>query len=631
MKPSSSTRRCLNWKHVLPQAALFFATFAIVSVALHAADPERPQRVSEESKLQEPYSNSNTFTSSTRNYGYKVWFGTGTLVHSHVGLTAAHVVFDDRSLYWNNENTFFGKQMTGVKTWSKYSNASASYGKLTSDHAYWPFNLDFAAAYRVGEPISNQYASFVVHDPGSVSPLGEDTDKLIIGFPRDPEFVPQGDRAAMHAIGPKNWKFYDVLNEIFTRDLDPYGYSLATYQVDNVVVYGGISGGPVYIHDPYDNRWLQAAIVTGGSTPSNKDSFTITREIDLAAHELIESAMEASGAGYVKRPSSIAAVVEGGNIVIRWESPYFAHWEVARHDGRGWSQLGVFTSPEGENPELIDTSAEPGTQYLYKARAVGLASPTPWSPIVSAQLAGANRSLGWAVGAPRLSWTTGGNAPWYIGSNNAVSGRIGNEAQSWIETRVKGPGKIQFNWQVSSEKASGGTVRDNLRFLINGAQMKQINGERTETRVSYNLQAGTHVLRWIYRKDSSGTAGQDRAFLSNVKFESSDKKNLIDGGHELAEANGWSYASWFGYYSPASDPAWVWHPNFFGGSSSGWVYLSGSVNSLWLYTDSPELGWTYTSPDIFPYMWSDARKSWVYNYMDGNWFVDLNSLAYFQP
>lgn len=129
-------------------------------------------------------------------------------------------------------------------------------------------------------------------------------------------------------------------------------------------------------------------------------------------------------------------------------------------------------------------------------------------------------SLGEAVDAPELPWTTGGNADWstqelntHDGVDAARSGAIGDDGESWIQTTVTGPGTLSFWWNVSSEAGW-----DYLEFLIDDNWQDDISGDWGWDQRSYEIEAGTHTLRWRYYKDGSGSDGQDAGFLDEVSY-----------------------------------------------------------------------------------------------------------------
>lgn len=130
-------------------------------------------------------------------------------------------------------------------------------------------------------------------------------------------------------------------------------------------------------------------------------------------------------------------------------------------------------------------------------------------------------SMAEALDATNLSWTTGGSAPWmaqtlntYDGVDAAQSGAISHNQESWLETRVVGPGLLSFWWKVSSE-----LDYDFLEFYINGVrQPARISGSVDWQMQSHTLGAGTQVLRWRYLKDGSEDSGQDAGLVDQVAF-----------------------------------------------------------------------------------------------------------------
>jgi len=132
-------------------------------------------------------------------------------------------------------------------------------------------------------------------------------------------------------------------------------------------------------------------------------------------------------------------------------------------------------------------------------------------------------TLGDALGAPSLIWSSNGDDVWTPtitpdGSSAAWSGSIGDLQVSWIETTVSGPGTISFEWRVSSELNA-----DFLAFSIAGVdQPGRISGEVDWQPLTFSIPAGTHLLRWTYAKDSDQSAGSDAGWLRGVRFNLKD-------------------------------------------------------------------------------------------------------------
>ena len=132
----------------------------------------------------------------------------------------------------------------------------------------------------------------------------------------------------------------------------------------------------------------------------------------------------------------------------------------------------------------------------------------------------AAQTLGEALNATNLVWTSGGTTPWPAQSTNthdgllaAQSGAITHSQETWVETTVTGPGPLSFWWSVSSEANF-----DYLEFYVNGARSNRISGTVAWQQKNYTLGAGTQVLRWRYMKDGTASSGQDRGWLDQVSF-----------------------------------------------------------------------------------------------------------------
>ena len=128
--------------------------------------------------------------------------------------------------------------------------------------------------------------------------------------------------------------------------------------------------------------------------------------------------------------------------------------------------------------------------------------------------------LSTALDNTTLTFTTGGDAGWFgqsvtkhDGTDAAQSGPITDSQSSWMQTTVSGPGTISFWWYASSESVTW----DYLSFSIDGVQTNKIGGTSCFwTQCSYTLGAGTHTLKWNYRKDGSDSRGLDAGFVDQV-------------------------------------------------------------------------------------------------------------------
>lgn len=121
-----------------------------------------------------------------------------------------------------------------------------------------------------------------------------------------------------------------------------------------------------------------------------------------------------------------------------------------------------------------------------------------------------------------LTPVTGGNADWFSqsvvthdGVSAAQAGTIGDNQHSFMEATVTGPDTLSFWWKVSSEKGY-----DFLTVAIDGIDQDAISGEVDWSRMIYPIPAGTHTVRWSYRKDPYAAEGADTGWVDQAVLES---------------------------------------------------------------------------------------------------------------
>ena len=125
---------------------------------------------------------------------------------------------------------------------------------------------------------------------------------------------------------------------------------------------------------------------------------------------------------------------------------------------------------------------------------------------------------------PALTWTRGGNLGWYGQTNVTLDGidaarsaPLGQGGESWMETKVVGPGTLSFWW-----KADSITNLDLVTFAINSSvQPAHISdGVDWQPQASY-LADRTNTLRWRFKRGSSSdTSHLKAAWLDEVAFTS---------------------------------------------------------------------------------------------------------------
>jgi hypothetical protein len=233
----------------------------------------------------------------------------------------------------------------------------------------------------------------------------------------------------------------------------------------------------------------------------------------------------------------------------------------------------------------------------------------------SVPLLRAATTLGDAVDATNLVWTTGGTGAigWSYHAGNGVandtfdgvasaqSGHISDNGETWIATTVVGPGTVSFWWQAYSEPNA-----DWLEFYINAIQQSRICGFGDEWSswasgweyCSFQVPAGTNVLKWRYIKDGSLTGGTlDYGQVDRVSYVTSPTRPLqqaLNTCGVLWDSAGSSYPNgWFAQSNVTHDGSLsaqsgaVWH------DQTNWLQatVSGVTNvSFWWKVSSQTNG-----------------------------------------
>jgi len=117
-------------------------------------------------------------------------------------------------------------------------------------------------------------------------------------------------------------------------------------------------------------------------------------------------------------------------------------------------------------------------------------------------------------------WEFHGNAPWEIdniaadGSFSARSGRISSyqRSQMWITLDINHPGEIVFQYKTSTE------IGDKLEFYIDNVRQGSWSGEIDWTEARFPVSTGSHIFKWSYQKNASGSGGEDAVWVDVIIF-----------------------------------------------------------------------------------------------------------------
>ena len=107
----------------------------------------------------------------------------------------------------------------------------------------------------------------------------------------------------------------------------------------------------------------------------------------------------------------------------------------------------------------------------------------------------------------------------YSGGSSLRSGEIDNGGRSDLNLSVAGKGAVSFHWRASCEDDPYMDSADYVRFLVDGEEKGRLDGITGWEGFSVDIgNGGCHVLTWEYVKDGSDTAGEDCAWVDDVKF-----------------------------------------------------------------------------------------------------------------
>ena len=121
-----------------------------------------------------------------------------------------------------------------------------------------------------------------------------------------------------------------------------------------------------------------------------------------------------------------------------------------------------------------------------------------------------------------LEWEHTGDQHWFItdeeahsGTYCARSGEIADDEASYllVYADILLDGEISFWFKTSTEGH-----KDYFAFFIDGRKKDWWSGENDWTYASYQFEAGSHVFKWIYDKNRSGSSGQDCAWIDDITF-----------------------------------------------------------------------------------------------------------------
>jgi hypothetical protein len=231
-----------------------------------------------------------------------------------------------------------------------------------------------------------------------------------------------------------------------------------------------------------------------------------------------------------------------GRVVDQIENPISGVTVTAQRSGGGsysdtTDSRGIYAISKIPSSSSYTVSASK-SGYTFSSQSTSTSTSTDYAGVgnrwgINFTASGGGRlTIGEAVDAAALPWSTSGNANWagqtttsYYDGDAAQSGAITHNQSSHLQTTVSGIGTISFFWRVSSEPEY-----DYLRFYIDGVeQTGSISGSTNWHSKTYNIATpGSHTLRWSYTKDFSESLNSDCGWVDRVVWNAGKvKKNSI--------------------------------------------------------------------------------------------------------
>jgi hypothetical protein len=128
----------------------------------------------------------------------------------------------------------------------------------------------------------------------------------------------------------------------------------------------------------------------------------------------------------------------------------------------------------------------------------------------------------------KFAWNTGGHKAWFVSTDATPDGQYcmrsglishGQQSMLTLYIDVLGDDSISFYRKVDCEDgSSSGQWWDYLEFMIDNNTQGQWDGSKSWAKETFAISAGSHQLKWVYRKDYAVSDGMDCAWLDMIEF-----------------------------------------------------------------------------------------------------------------
>jgi len=296
----------------------------------------------------------------------------------------------------------------------------------------------------------------------------------------------------------------------------------------------GDSGGPIIAK--VEEEWYQVGVVSFGNGCAQPDSYGVYTRVASFPNWLA-----ASSSGISLQSPSDLGILETGyqgeyDFVLQNSSTQSVVINSTQIDNTSPSKLEIVS----DTCEGIEVAA--GGQCIVKVKLqlaesgeqkFGLSLNTNHQDAKQVTttssvlvLAADDSDLNTAVDIQNGTWFKGGDQNWISQTEQVSNGdtAISNSDINDLEVaiamlKIDATGDFTFDYKVSSE-----TDYDFLVVLLNGEVALQESGEQTSfSSKTLSLTEGTNRIAFVYAKDESESAGNDTAYIDNIRFEGSNE------------------------------------------------------------------------------------------------------------
>lgn len=181
-------------------------------------------------------------------------------------------------------------------------------------------------------------------------------------------------------------------------------------------------------------------------------------------------------------------------------------------------------------------------------------------------------------GFPRNNWTNNSNNTWFIDGSTSFEGRFSlrsgaithsDTSRLVYECYTPACDYLGFRKMISSQAGA-----DKLQLIIDGLMVGEWSGQSPWSEETFAVEAGNHVIEWIYLKDGNGSEGMDAAWIDEIYLPVNEEAVLLTTNssicaneviYPMASVSGHSTIRWTsagtGTFSDESDPNSAYYPS----------------------------------------------------------------------